>query len=340
MTGSGGDISSVIGAGPGQVATGFVPGPQLVDGSRTAVPVACISGRRDGPTVVVSAGAHGDEINAVQAAAALTREIDAGALAGRLVVLPALNPLAFRNRARLSAISPTDRSNLHDSFPGDVGGDTVARLSRTIVETVIDAVSCELIVDLHTGALGNYCRPHSFYSANGAADVVARAHAAALSFGAGAIIRAGAALPAYAAASMIHAFAHERGIAAIGVELGTAVPNEAAQVLDGIAGIRRVLAAMGMLDGEVQPAGVQHLIEDLVDVRAARGGLCLNSAAAGDDVAAGQPLARITDLFGNELEEARSPVGGHIIGMTCLGALNEGERIARIGICSGGGPLR
>jgi predicted deacylase len=230
MTVSYNNLHDILGADPGIGRSGYISGPRLVDGTQTAIPIYGIRGRHDGPTVIVSAGSHGDEINAIRTAAALGHEIKGQLLRGQLIVLPVLNPLAFRNRSRLSCISPTDQSNLHDSFPGTPMGDSVSRVCNVIVETVFKATSCDLIVDLHTGALGNYCRPHCFYSSNGREETVSRADKAAVAFNSGAIIRAGNNLRAYATPSMIHAWAHDRAISAVGVELGTAVPSEADQV--------------------------------------------------------------------------------------------------------------
>lgn len=328
------NLPELLSGHPGATKTGYILGPRLLDGAEAAIPFFSIRGRVDGPTIVVSAGSHGDELNAMRAAAALQSAVSGQELKGNLVVLPVLNPLALRNRTRFSAVSPTDLSNLHDSFPGSQTGDTVSRICHTIAQAVTNAVSCDLLIDLHTGALGNYCRPHCFYTAKGRDDVVARAVKGAVAFKSGAIICAGDNLRAYAAPSMIHSWAHDQGIAAIGVELGTAVPSETSQVAIGVRGIKNVLAAMGMSDEETAPAGPQVFIDEVVDLRASFGGLCEVRVLAGQNVLAGAILASITNLFGEVLQHAEAPSAGHLIGVTCLGALHEGERIARIGIPS------
>jgi len=334
MSVSDGSWPQILGSNAGTETSGHIPGPRLVDGGRAAIPFFSLRGRFDGATVVVTAGSHGDELNAVRAAAALRGAISTQELSGNLVVLPALNPIAFRDRSRLSVLSPTDLSNLHDSFPGRATGDSVSRMTAAIVEAVAVRISPDLIIDLHTGALGNYCRPHCFYAATGKDEVVRGAAEAARAFDTGVVIRAGTDLPAYATSSMIHAWAHERGIAAIGVELGTAIPSESQQVSTGVGGIRNVLAALGMLPAETAAPMSQLIIDKVVDVRAPFGGLCELHVSAGHDVAAAAPLATISTVFGEKLGDVATPVAGHLIGVTSLGALNEGERIARIGIVS------
>ena len=54
------------------------------------MPIACIGDGR-GPTVLVTAGNHGDEHEGRIIARRLVRELDPAQVHGRLIVMPALN---------------------------------------------------------------------------------------------------------------------------------------------------------------------------------------------------------------------------------------------------------
>lgn len=85
-----------------------------------------------GPTVLVQAGIHGDEIAGVHALEELLEE-GLAPKAGRLVVIPVMNPAAFRIRQRTRA----GGLDLNRVFPGDAGSpDPEPRLARMFTELV------------------------------------------------------------------------------------------------------------------------------------------------------------------------------------------------------------
>ena len=136
---------------------------------------------------------------------------------------------------------------------------------------------------------------------------------------------------AYSAPTMVHSYAHNRGIAAIGCELGSAVPCNAKQVAEGVEGIRRVLGHLKMIDAPPCPSP-PPLFRNLRDVRVSRGGLCVRHVEPGEDVEVGQTLAVMHDLGGNAVDRVLSPARGRVLSVSCFGALNEGERVARLAI--------
>src|SRR5918994_6632952 len=57
------------------------------------IPIAVIRSGR-GPTVLITGGNHGDEYEGPITIARMIRELDPGAVQGRLILLPSLNPPA------------------------------------------------------------------------------------------------------------------------------------------------------------------------------------------------------------------------------------------------------
>jgi hypothetical protein len=96
------------------------------------IPVYQIQGRRPGPTVLIQAGIHGDEVAGVHA---LEELLEAGLRpeAGRLLLVPRMNPAACRARTRAAP----GGLDLNRCFPGDHEAPAVEhRLAARFVDLV------------------------------------------------------------------------------------------------------------------------------------------------------------------------------------------------------------
>ncbi|MFT7582461.1 MAG: putative deacylase, partial [Myxococcota bacterium] len=84
------------------------------------VPVHVFDAETPGPTAIVQAGIHGDEVAGVHA---LSELLEAGLRpdAGRLIVIPVMNAPACRNRTRAAP----GGLDLNRCFPGDASADAV-----------------------------------------------------------------------------------------------------------------------------------------------------------------------------------------------------------------------
>ncbi|MCB9569324.1 MAG: succinylglutamate desuccinylase/aspartoacylase family protein [Myxococcales bacterium] len=91
-------------------------------------------GLEPGPTALIQAGIHGDEVAGVHALAELLEE-GARPRAGRLIVVPVMNPPAYRVRERCSP----GGLDLNRCFPGDADApERERRLARRFMDLVLD----------------------------------------------------------------------------------------------------------------------------------------------------------------------------------------------------------
>ncbi len=96
-----------------------------------------------GPTALVQAGIHGDEIAGVHALAELLEE-GIRPTHGRLIVVPVMNPPAYRARERKAP----GGLDLNRCFPGNAEGAAEERLARRFMDLVLDERPA-LVVTLH-----------------------------------------------------------------------------------------------------------------------------------------------------------------------------------------------
>lgn len=96
------------------------------------VPVHVLEGKRSGPTALVQAGIHGDEIAGVHALQQWLEE-ERRPDAGRLLVVPVMNPGAYRARQRTAP----GGLDMNRCFPGDPDSPHVEqRLAHRFMELV------------------------------------------------------------------------------------------------------------------------------------------------------------------------------------------------------------
>lgn len=108
------------------------------------VPIHVIEAAEPGPTALVQAGIHGDEVAGVHA---LEELLEAGLAPtrGRLLVIPTMNRAAYRARQRAAP----DGLDLNRCFPGDAEApEPERRLARMFMDLVLDERP-DLMATLH-----------------------------------------------------------------------------------------------------------------------------------------------------------------------------------------------
>lgn len=115
------------------------PDATIMPGTRFETGVYINDSGRDGPTAVVVAGQHGDEVSAQYAALLLTRVVPQ---VGKLVLIPFANAPAVRQGVRA-----TEYGNLNRDWPS--GENPTSELARAIWD-VITAHDPDVAFDLHS----------------------------------------------------------------------------------------------------------------------------------------------------------------------------------------------
>lgn len=109
------------------------------------IPITVIA-QGSGPTVLLTAGLHGDEYEGPVILSKLSRSLQAEQIQGRVILLPALNLAGLDASQRLS---PLDGRDLNRSFPGDAEGSPAQALADYITHELLPPA--ELVLDFHSG---------------------------------------------------------------------------------------------------------------------------------------------------------------------------------------------
>lgn len=214
----------------------------------TRVPIAVIS-NGNGPTVIFEGGNHGDEYEGPIAICDLARDLDPGAVQGRLILMPANNVHAVVAGRRTS---PVDGLNFNRTFPGDALGSITQQISDFVANEIFPRGKAFL--DLHSGGSSLDLLPSTVIEPPADLELHRRNFAAAQAFGAPFTVVIGN----YGDTRTATATACAAGLTTVGTELG----GGGAVRLENLAlcrrGIRRVLMHFGLLaddDGLHPPSG-------------------------------------------------------------------------------------
>jgi hypothetical protein len=277
-------------------------------------PVLVVHGSRPGPTLCLTAGIHGDELNGVEIARRAYARTRAEDLAGTIVALPMINMYGLRSGSRYMS----DRRDLNRFFPGSHDGSVASLVARAIFERVIRR--CGALVDLHTASFHRRNLPQI----RGALDneQVLRL---ARSFGAEVV------LDDAGPAGSLRRAALDAGVPAIIYEAGGPFEFEEPEIARGFQGIVNVMVALGMRESGGERARAR-LFQRSTWLRSGSGGIFLTSLEPGDRIREGMVLGTVTDPITERREEIRASVTGHLIGMANPQFVLPGYALFHVGL--------
>ncbi len=262
----------------------------LASGLPLRIAVHEINGERAGPTVGICASIHGDEVAPVEAIRRLLAELSPADIAGRLVVAPVVNPLAFQTHTRHT---PQDMQNLNRVFPGDADGWLTEQLGRAFVDDFLQDL--DVLLDLHAG--GALATVDYAYIEND--------EALSATFNTPILYRG----PGYE--GTFSAEAVKRDIRTVVTEFGGGLIADVAYIERTVEGLRNALRHVGLLDGDVVDFGPKEIVDELAVIRPHHGGLLVPEVGIdmiGTAVAGGTLLGTVVNAQTLEpLEEIRAP---------------------------------
>lgn len=89
-----------------------------------------------------------------------------------------------------------------------------------------------------------------------------------------------------------------------------------------------------MLPGSTEPLDRRLVITSIPEVRARRADLLHQQAELNQDIDEGQVLVTITNVFGEIVEELRSPLAGQVVRTVTFPIVSTGEGVIQLGIPS------
>lgn len=297
---------------PGTRETVELAVANLYTHTNLTMPVHVVNGRRDGPTLFLTAAIHGDELNGVEIIKRLLKRQVLKDLRGRLLAVPIVNIFGFINQSRYLP----DRRDLNRSFPGRSTGSIASRMAQLVASEIV--ANANYGIDLHTGAVDRTNLPQI------RADLSdSRTRRMAEVFGAPVVIDANV------REGSLRQHASANGVPTLLYESGEALRFDELSINAGVRGVMRVMRSLDMLPPRTTKTSrvTPTYANTTTWVRAPMSGIVTTQARLGERVKSEQMLAKISDPFGEIEIDVVASNAGIVIGRSTSPLTHEGDAL-------------
>lgn len=131
---------------------------RLPTGTLIDIPVYVFNSKNPGPTILIQAGLHGDEINGIEIVRRMLDEKKIKIKKGAIIAVPILNIFGFIHFSR----DVPDGKDVNRSFPGTKTGSMASRIAYHYVSEIMHQI--DYGIDLHTGGGQHHNFPQIRYT--------------------------------------------------------------------------------------------------------------------------------------------------------------------------------
>ncbi|NRB60662.1 MAG: succinylglutamate desuccinylase/aspartoacylase family protein [Winogradskyella sp.] len=280
------------------------------------VPVIIERSKKPGPTVLITAGIHGDEVNGVE----IVRQIIAKGInkpsKGTIICIPVINVFGFIHMDR----EFPDGRDLNRVFPGSAKGSLASQVAHKLMTEIVPHV--DLILDFHTGGADRFNAAQIRISKD---DIILDELAQV--FGAPII---------YYSKNVHKSFrstCHKLGIPMLLFEGGKSFHIDNTVTNTGVNGTKRILSHLEMLNKKFKASAPKNSgikINDSKWIRAKHSGMFKTSVSANTIVNKGDVLGHITDPYGSFNYFVKAPNDGCVFNVNESPIIYQGDAIFHI----------
>ena len=289
---------------------------KLHTATKIEIPIIIERSKTPGPTILFSAGIHGDEINGVDIVRQLIARRINRPKRGTIICMPILNIFGFLNSKRAFP----DGRDLNRVFPGSSNGSLASRVAHRLMHEIIPDV--DLIIDFHTGGASRF---------NAAQIRIVRNQPElkdlARIFGAPFVLYSNHIGKSFRNACF------QLGKPILLYEGGKSffVDDNISKV--GVEGVKRILAHFDMLHHRIKanaPKLPTVFIEESKWIRAKQSGMFKSIVKANTKVMVDDVLGQITDPYGKVYHEVKTTLEGYVINVNEASLVYQGDALFHV----------
>ncbi|KOF03862.1 succinylglutamate desuccinylase [Roseivirga seohaensis subsp. aquiponti] len=269
----------------------------------------------DGPTLLLSGGMHGDEINGTEIVRRIIEKDQHIPRVGTVICIPIINMFGFIHFSRYVP----DGKDVNRSFPGNKNGSLAARVAHYLTTDIIPKIDMGL--DFHTGGADR-----TNYPQIRCALKEPKNQKIAEIF-----------QPSFILNSPFRPKSMRQTAAKMGKQILVYEGGESARfdefaIQQGINGALRVMKHLGMRERAPEAPHVTKTINNSSWIRAKTSGVFLTMVPYGSEVEKNQLIGHISDPFGGSKIKIKSPVSGYVIGLNNNPIVHQGDALMHIGV--------
>ena len=284
--------------------------------SRTVIdiPVYIHRSNEDGPTVLLLAGLHGDEINSMEILRKMLKNGYTKPTRGSIITIPIFNIYGFLNFSR----ELPDGKDINRSFPGSQNGSLASRMAHIFVKEILPQI--DYGIDYHTGGASRYNYPQIRCNFKDPKSVEL-----------GMAFQPPFLLNSPYRPNSLRKEASSKGKHILVYEGGESLRFDEPTAQKGINGTLRFLNALGMTDKNPKPSHKTIVCNRTSWIRAKASGLFHATVESGTAIKKNQIIGHITDPFGDFDVKIKATFNGYIIGVNNKPVINQGDALFHIG---------
>ena len=289
---------------------------KLYTSSKVEIPVVIQRAKTPGPTVLITAGIHGDEINGVEVVRQIIAKKINIPVVGTTICIPILNTFGFLSADRAFP----DGRDLNRVFPGTKTGSLASRVAYYFTKEILPFA--DYCLDFHTGGAQRF---------NASQIRITPKTPELLKLAA--IFNTPFTVFASNISKSYRATCHKIGTPILLFEGGKSQSSNKKIVTQGVEGVMRFLNHLGMLGlGIDVPTNKTPtiVISSSRWVRAQKSGLLHVKIPCNKYVEKGEFLATITDPYGTMRFKVLAPNKGYIINVNQAPIVYQGDAIFHI----------
>ena len=280
------------------------------------IPIIVNRSKTKGPTVLLSAAIHGDEINGVEIVRQIiTQKINKPKI-GTIICIPVINVFGFVNQKR----EFPDGRDLNRVFPGNKTGSLASRVAYHLLKEVLPHV--DYAIDFHSGGRTRFNAAQLRIVPNNIElKVLAN------------IFNTPFVLYSRNISGTYRISCDKMGVKCLLFEGGKSSDINNTITNYGVEGTKRILHHLGMLNTRIKivdPTEKPIYLQKASWIRARTSGMFHSFTTIGSYATKGQLLATISDPYGKEEHKVKAPNSGYIINVNDAPIVYQGDAIYHI----------
>ncbi|MCP4977080.1 MAG: succinylglutamate desuccinylase/aspartoacylase family protein [Maribacter sp.] len=290
---------------------------RLPTGTLIDIPVYVFNSKKPGPTILVQAGLHGDEINGIEIVRRMLQQKRFKINKGSVIAVPILNIFGFIHFSR----DVPDGKDVNRSFPGTKSGSMASRMAYHYLSQIMHQM--DIAIDLHTGGSQRHNFPQVRFTLEDAySQELANVFNAPFSFSSRLI-----------KGSFRNAAFH-MGKPTIVFEAGESMRFDDYSILEGMQGILNILKHFKMIS-KIEPIYIERMKTVILTerkwLRAPTAGMFIPEITNGSEIRKGQELGLITDTYAKHSKKMKAPYDGFVFSINHQAVVNQGDALFHIG---------
>lgn len=286
--------------------------------TKLKIPIIVERSKINGPTVLFTAGLHGDEINGIEIVRQLIVQKINKPKTGTIICIPVINVFGFVNQSR----EFPDKRDLNRVFPGSKTGSLASRFAYNLLTEVMPNV--DYVIDFHSGGASRFNAPQIRIVPNNQElkDLSDIFNTSFTMFSKN--------IP-----GTFRNSCNKLGVKMLLFEGGKSIDINEEITQEGVEGSKRILHHLAMLNSKKKIITSEKetiYIEKSVWVRAKYSGMFHGYTKIGNYVTKGQLLGSISDPYGKVEHKVKAPNSGYIFNVNDAPIVYQGDAIYHLSL--------